>query len=232
MRSWARWVAVALFLTLALVRVTPAVAQDETEDDLWDISQLEGIESAVSRGYSVDFEALFSASPEAMESMELEGLYFVTVAAYGFDSDGNAEAAYDFMREEAATALETSGDGEEEIEVAEEEIDGLGDRAFAIDMRTESDDSIGYIRLLTVQDGDELLQVISVAGSEESATSVDAVMDVMLERESGDGEGTFNADGTSSGGLWDRFPESDDATLQGLMPFGDEQLYPVIDEES
>ena len=37
---------------------------------------------------------------------------------------------------------------------------------------------------------------------------------------------TFNEDGTSTGGLWDIFPASDDEAIQGLTNGGDEIIFP------
>jgi hypothetical protein len=44
----------------------------------------------------------------------------------------------------------------------------------------------------------------------------------------GSGEGEFNEDGTSTGGLWDKFPAADDELVEGLIA-SDEEL--TQDEE-
>jgi hypothetical protein len=46
----------------------------------------------------------------------------------------------------------------------------------------------------------------------------------MAAREPGDGAPQFNADGTSTGGLWDLFPPADDPALEHLMSFSDAAL--------
>ena len=42
----------------------------------------------------------------------------------------------------------------------------------------------------------------------------------------GSGAGEFNEDGTSTGGLWDKFPAADAGVTSGLVPF-DQVLFPV-----
>lgn len=39
----------------------------------------------------------------------------------------------------------------------------------------------------------------------------------------GTGHGTFRQDGTSTGGLWDKFPAAGDPVLPGLKPVNDMQ---------
>ncbi len=76
-----------------------------------------------------------------------------------------------------------------------------------------------------VQD-DAYLYFVVAAGSEADiqALTVDFTTG-LLERE-GSGAGEFHEDGTSTGGLWDKYPAADDSLVADLLPF-DQVLFPV-----
>src|SRR5680860_417422 len=118
---------VLLLLMTALLAVTlvPAAAQDEAAGPLDDLSQLEGIESAVNRSYSVDFAALMSITPEDPDAdpfAGLEGAWLVFMQVIRFDNDDNAEAAYNLVKDEGGESFAASVEGDQ-TEFSEGDID-------------------------------------------------------------------------------------------------------------
>lgn len=48
----------------------------------------------------------------------------------------------------------------------------------------------------------------------------------LIDNKASEGKGEFKKDGTSSGGLWDKFPKAGDEVLQGVKPINDMQIKP------
>jgi hypothetical protein len=76
-----------------------------------------------------------------------------------------------------------------------------------------------------VQQATFLHFTFGVSSGEDIQTIVRDVTNTLIQNE-GSGEGEFNEDGTSSGGLWDKFPAADDEAVAGLFP-DDQMLCPV-----
>jgi hypothetical protein len=236
MRKLLRISALLMVVMLAALatRMPNAMAQEATPDEeaevFDELTQLEGLESAVSRYYALDYEALMSsASPEASGEFAFpEGIQLLGGAVFKFDNDDNAKAG----RDKAGELIGTEVAAEGELEFTEVEIDGLNDETIALEATVEEEGLGATHSLVIVTQEDEYLYVaIGVAtGAEASATEKTAdLVKYMIDADAGDGEGTFNADGTSEGGLWDKFPESDNEIVSGLVP-EDEQIFPVHEE--
>jgi hypothetical protein len=222
--------ALLLVVMLALVasRMPNAMAQDASPDEsagaFDDLTQLEGIEQGVSRAYSVDYEALF-ASPSADAEFEMPtGIQMISGVILKFDSEDNAKAARDKANEELKS--QTS----EELGLEEFEVEGLNDDTIGLH-GVEEDETLGSTQssVIMTQEGEYLYLVFSIGtGSEEEVDTRSSAIDFVkhvVDADAGDGEGTFNADGTSEGGLWDKFPDADDDMVKDLVP-ADEQVYP------
>jgi hypothetical protein len=203
----------------------PVAAQDDEPSALDDPSLLEGIELAISRGWSVDFEVMM-ATPEA--EMDQGGLFIVSAMAMRFDSDDNAAAAYEIYRTEGVASITAEMDVEgEEAEVTEAELD-LGDESYQVDMVATTEDSEGAYTVAFAREGNHVYIVFAISLDLESSVLATDILDYMVnEGEPADGEGTFNEDGSSEGGLWNVFPPDDHAALAGLVPGGDELAYPA-----
>lgn len=201
----------------------PVAAQDEgTPSALDDPSQLEGIERAVSRDWSVDFAAM-AESPEAMEG----GLFLVSAQAMQFETDDNASAAYALYLDEGVASITSDPSLLEEAEVTHEEID-LGDEAYQINVIDTSEDQEGAYRVVFARDGNFIYLVLGVASTVDSADLTNDILDYMInEGEPGDGEGTFDEEGGSEGGLWDIFPPADHPALANVVANGDTIEYPA-----
>lgn len=180
---------------------------------------LEGIEYIAVRQYEPD--------PFSPARSEDTGPLTVTIRIYAFDSQENADAGWESAIE--STAIESDVSVEtHDIAFSEDEVEGMGDRAWVTTLSAEvSEGESGYFRLLYVQDGTMLYTLSTIADSGESTVITDDLARVMVEREPGDGEPEFSGDGTSTGGIWEILPPSDNEVLDGLIPFADFAQVPV-----
>lgn len=211
--------------------VNAAAAQDaEDAEDEFDFSQLEGIEQVVGRNYSMDFEALMSASPEAIEDMAYPtGIVTAFAVVAKFDGDDNAEAGWESLREafgeQAATMM-----GTEDAEVTELEVDDLADNAAGYASTVEEDGTTFNVAVLILRDGEyAYVSVVSTGGDDATEPATD-LAEAMIDADAGDGEGEANEDGVYSGGIWDKFPEEGAESVEGLIIATDEPIYPEVED--
>jgi hypothetical protein len=218
----------SLFMLMGLtLSAAPVAAQEGTPSALDDPGLLEGIELAIARDWSIDFEAMM-ATPEA--EMDQDGLMLVSALAMRFDSDENAAAAYEIYRTQGIASLTSDMDVEgEEAVVTEQELD-LGDESYQVDMIATTEESEGAVTVSFAREGNHVYLVSAISLDLESSALASDILDYMVnEAEPADGEGNFNEDGGSEGGLWDVFPPNDYPALTGLIPGGDELAYPAPD---
>ncbi|HVL22646.1 MAG TPA: hypothetical protein VM450_01090 [Thermomicrobiales bacterium] len=224
-----------LRLTGLLVLVTllagwqsPALAQEASPAGGGEVTILAGMREAIGRQYAVDVDAP-SASPAVgtPESAAVPDIFFVTARIVAFDTDDHAATAYE--QSIAGAMSEVEALGVTEAQVTADDIPGLGDQAHAVTMHSTRDGVDGYLRLLFVRDQGMLYIISVIASTEQGAGLAGKIATAMLAREASDEKATFNADGTSTGGLWAIFPAADDPALRGLIVLGDQQLAPPRD---
>jgi hypothetical protein len=225
---------VLLLAAVTALTLVPAAAQDEEAGPFDDVSQLEGIEEAVARTYSIDFEALMSVTPEDPEAdpfADLEGPVFIFVEAIQFEDDSAAEDAFDLFRDEAVDSMAESEEGVE-AEFTEEEIDDLGDQAMAIDMETVEEGEESFLRISIAQQDEYLLMAMTLGTTDDSTENNDALLEYLVDEGEAGGDVEFDESGSSTGGLFDFFPDDDHESLGGLVVSTDQILFPVPDEDA
>ena len=192
---------------------------DDGDGGELDFASLDGIERAVGRFYNVEhFDAL--ASPESAPP----GTYYLAAVVARFESDDQASTAVGTILDFTLANVEEDAS----FTLAETDAGELGDRTEAYVGTVEEDGTTVEVALLVVQDGPSVHIVIALglgepAGTLETATGV---VRFMTGAEAGDGDGTFDASGASTGGLWDTLPAEGDDAVRGLVIDGDEVLYP------
>lgn len=223
---------VAMLMSLSLV---PAAAQDDESIAIDDLNQFDGIENGVSRSWSIDFEALMAEAtidPNSSEDpfADMTGLFLLYGSVMQFDNDGHAEDAYKRLYD--ADDAEWQTDMEEGAEFSREDLDDLGNQAFAIDIASTQAESEGYYRLVIAQDDEYLFFAMALGFSGDDNSRADDLADYLVNdgEESGD-DPEYNEDGGSTGGLWGYFPDDDSDIVDGLVPGGDEITFPVPDDE-
>lgn len=214
-----------VLLAFSLVGGTGVGAQDDLEDE-FQPSDLDGIQYGVARSWTMDFDAMFAmTTPGAEDAFSMSGVVFMGGLVLEFDNDDNAEAGYDRITEEF-TAETLMGDDDATYEEWDIEVGDKSTSYFSIE---EEEGVESQIVLSLVQDGN-YVYIVTAAGSDvDIKDPTRSLMEAMVGND-GSGEGEFNEDGTSTGGLWDKFPSADDDVLAGLIA-SDEILYPEQDEE-
>lgn len=216
---------VALLAMFGIALHTPFAAAAQ-EDDL-SFKDLDGYQRGVTRTYMGDMSAMMNldalATPGAdISTPDLDnlGLFMMLGMVGQFDNSDNASKAVDKV-------VESFNDGSSEemsAEIKEVDIDQIGDKTKAFTGTMSEDGMSGTITLIVVQKGEFLYAAMGVAFGSDPVDAVTSFIKDMTENKPGDGDGTFNADGTSTGGLWDVFPSADADYLKGLTPTSDEDL--------
>jgi hypothetical protein len=205
-----------LLLAFTVIGGTGAGAQDEGMS----LEDLEGLQHSVNRVYTVDYSAMMDdmSSPDAEMQMPT-GVVSLSGVILEFESDDNAEAALDVIKDQAGVDLAGSEENVEEIEL------DLGDNSISYG-GTEDVDGQEMQSVITLVQQDNYAYFVYGVGSDEDMESVVSDFTNTLIDNDGSGEGEFNEDGTSSGGLWDKFPGADDEAVSGLIPY-DQVIFPV-----
>jgi len=222
----------AVATTFAL-GITPALAQDTSEStSLGDFSEMDGIEEAVSRTWTIDMEAMLTNTPEdgADPLAGLSGTFVVFGAVAKFDDEDSAKDAF----HQFSTASEEDLDltGSEDAKIERGDVDDLGDEAYRYEVTSESDGTDSVIEL--AREDNVLLVGVSVSMGEASddANPAHDLVEYMVEDGDEGGTAEFNDDGSSTGGLWNYFPDDDFDAVADLIPGGDEQIYPTDEDAS
>ncbi|MGB3330495.1 MAG: hypothetical protein WBA46_16165 [Thermomicrobiales bacterium] len=218
---------VALFGSMLAHGSMAAMAQDTTGSD-FQLSDLKGIQQGVSRDYMGDMSAMMAAysTPSAdSETPDLSsiGLFSVSTIVLKFDSEDNAKAGLDTMKGEMTSPEATGG-----VELKEESVDGLPDNTTAMSAQVSESGFSGNVFLIGSQQDEYIYYTFAMSLADDDSAKNAAVdfTKFMVDASAGDGEGTFNEDGTSSGGVWDKLATNDDDVLNGLTVSADAQIYP------
>lgn len=220
-----------LMLVLALGRSgAGATAQDPSMAAPFEFGELEGAQHAVSRSYLADLPAMMDSigtpgpDGELGEISELSGVISLAGVIGQFDSSDNAAAAVDRVDEETKASLEGQPDAPTLEEV---ELD-LGDTSRAYTATQDIEGQTLNLSVIIVQQDEFLYFVVGGVIDADARELGSEFTQALIDNEAGDGEPRVNQDGTSTGGLWDKFPKADDELVANLTAF-DEQLYPKVE---
>lgn len=219
-------------LVVALTLGRSATAQDAStpEPSAW--SELEGAQQVVRRTYIMpNWASLLKINGNGIPAPDGEMFGLTGVVSVGgvigqFDNSDNAAAAIDRVAEDTKRILERQPifptPAIEEVDV------DLGDtsRAF-ISTQTIKNQSL-VVSLLLIQQEEFVYGVMGSVIDGDAQELSTTFAQALIDNEAGDGESRFNEDGTSTGGLWDKFPNPDDALIANLA-VSDEQLYPDVE---
>lgn len=211
----------ALLLALTVFGGSAASAQDEPTGELLP-EDLPGLQHAVVRGYTLDYSAMYNAaSPEAAPALPA-GVFLVGATVLEFDSNENAESALTQLDEDTNAEEEATFGGESDVTSID--LD-LGDNSVSYSGVEEIEGESAETVIALVQQETYVYFVVA-AGTGENIQALTSEFTNGLIDNDGSGAGEFNEDGTSSGGLWDKFPAADAEITSGLIPF-DQVLFPV-----
>lgn len=186
-------------------------------------SEVEGLESIYDRTFSVDIETML-ASPDAdFAEMDMSAMMrTISIQGMQFDSEDNAEAYFDDMLEQMNTAMEENPEATEDVEVADLEgfdVDGV---QITMDMP-----DLGIAATMNVfVDGNQVFQVMAMDSDQATASTLaEEVTQFVVDADSNDDDVTFNADGTSTGGVFERMPTADDEIVGDLTGVMDTEIF-------
>ncbi|CAN5785538.1 hypothetical protein BH24CHL3_BH24CHL3_05310 [soil metagenome] len=218
-----------LLTALFVLTAAPAMAQDEDASPFPDLFELEGLEAGVTRGYALDFSQ-FEAVETDSDEAEYRDVFIYSGIVLEFDSDDNAAAGYDAFLDHGIEPTVT-GFGLEDPAITEGGVEDLGEQAFAYSVFNDTGSTEGYIRYVFTQQDAYVFVAIIVTETEESSLDADALLALFVERteEGHSGVGTHDAEGGSTDGLWAFYPDADHELWAGLIPAGDEVVFPVTD---
>lgn len=211
-----------------LAQATPEASGDVSP--VYNPADLPGLHQAAARSYTADLSALFAtreaATPAATPpDYAAMGVVTLNAVVLQFDSEQHAAAAFTVVVEKLTSPASTGG-----IDLGEVEVEGFTGpvRAFTASVDQGPGLSLHQAVLLT-QAGPYVYQTIAVglSSSEDSLATATAVAKAMIATPAGEGAATFKGDGTSSGGIWDKFPTAGDPVLAGMTPEFDDPIVPA-----
>lgn len=211
-----------LLFAFTVLGGTGVGAQDDVEDEL-QLQDLEGIQYGVARTYSVDYSALIENMSTPGAELEMpSGLIAVSAMVLEFDGDDNAESAFSTVIDEIA-GEELTGEGAEEVDL------DLGDDSISYAGAEEFDSVETDVVVTIVRESNYIYLVYGSSTEIDLQETVKDLTNLLIDNE-GSGEGEFSEDGTSIGGLWDKFPDADDALVADLTTF-DTVIYPETETD-
>lgn len=201
-----------------------ATASPAAQSDQFDLSTLEGAQSGVERTYSGDLTALLGAvaTPGAgAPDFSKIGLFSLQGSIITFDNADHAKAAVGTIGDQVTKGASSSVMG---AKLNQEQVD-VGDNSTAFSAQIDQQGLSASVFVVVAQKDALVYMSIGVAFSGDSVKD-DTVnfAKALVDGKASDGEGDFKADGTSTGGLWDKFPASDDGVLKGLKVESDKQI--------
>lgn len=184
--------------------------------------------SAQGSGISTEFDGLdgtysrqYAKNPSETLDLASDEPFMVSARIFAFDSDDHAKDAWKPLLDVAHSQM-TFDPSDDSVDLKEDDVDDLGDQAHAIWLHASiQDGATGYFRMLVVRDGANIFLVSTIAGAEKSTALADDMAAFMVEHEPGEGDGTVDVTGGSTGGLWELFPKKGDPVLGDLAPYED-----------
>ncbi len=214
-------------LALAFVR-SEAAAQDPSTPVPSSFGEFEGARQAVLRSYiTIDLSTMLDGNGTPCPDGEIFGIKDVVSLAGmigQFDSSVNAAAVVDRVAEETKADLELQQPIPPTVDEVEVEI---GDRSRAFTATSNIKGRNLIVSFIIVQQ-DEFFYIIASGMIDGDAQKLSTrFAQELIDNQTGDGDSRFNEDGTSTGGLWDKFPKPDEALIANLV-VSDEQLYSEV----
>lgn len=223
-------ITLSLLLTIAFASSGVAAQTDGVEaPDLEELAagayDVEGLQSVYDRSFSMDIEAIMASPDFDVESLDMSAMMnIISIQGITFDSEDNAKAYMDDMKSEMEAALEDEAAAEmlENVEITDIEdfdVEGLHIVTSMPDLEIEA-------TMYVFIDGNHVFQIMSMnADAEVAQSSAEAVTQFVIDADVETEEVTFNEDGTSTGGVFDRMPTGDDEVVGELTDVMDMELH-------
>lgn len=210
-----------LLVAFSLLGAHGAGAQDiSTPAATLNLGELDGIQNGVIRSYSIDYTAMMQNMSTPGANMQMpSGLFVLLGGVIEFDSADHAKSAFDKVKADPSLAADVGAGG-----TSEAWDSGLGDQSVGY-KTTDTSSGMTTNSVTAVFQKDNYIYVTTAIGVNTDVEQSAKDLGQQLLNNDGSGAGDFKSDGTSTGGLWDKFPKADDALIANLIT-SDQILYP------
>lgn len=215
-------VLVALTMSAAAVSAqTPAPADD--------VDSIDGIQESIRRGFVNDDTGGVAAAsiktgvigtPKALPA--LAGVSFLAGEIQRYDTSEHAASGFDVWDSVVRSYLEAYSPDLAAIDMLD--LD-LGDRSTGYVSSGKEGNREYSTVMMIVQHGVYIYFTVCNAVDNDVRELSMMFMQTMVDNDAGSGEATFDREGASTGGLWEKFPKVGDDLVRGMRAF-DEQVYP------
>ncbi|MGI8486878.1 MAG: hypothetical protein ACR2OU_21795 [Thermomicrobiales bacterium] len=222
-----------------------ATTSAETSLDYPDLAAYSGVKQAVVRTYMADFDAIqanaaaspastpVSATPagatpeDGAVAPEFDnlGMMLIIGTVIEFDTATSAETSFPGLAQEIEKNAQTEI-GSDSSKFEPVTVDGVGQesKAFSLKVAADSFGSEGFLIVARQENVIFSIYGMSLHGAASTATTTFATK--LVSGTIGSDAPKPELDGMSTGGIWDVFPPKGDASLGGLVPLDDGQIYP------
>lgn len=177
-----------------------------------------GLTTVVARGYGVLDDA--TGQPQEVPAA------YVEVAAY--DDPANATAGFAVAGTAQLAELDLA-----DVGLKSTTPDVQADEALAYAGQPQFEGEQYSIAMVVARSGTYVVTVvIFFSGDEDALAAAGALTQAVLDAGVTDSIESFDADGLSTGGLWDTLPVAGVDVLRGMAPIGDEVYFPDPDASS
>lgn len=222
-----RHLCILIVAGLALVPALTATAQTPAASEIPPIESFTGIEAAVDRTWGPDIAGMMAATPGLQPEDIAQGVNVLNAMVVRFDTDENAQTAYDTFQSGIGSQLLQLAQGGTPT-VSEEPVSDLADAASAVTLVTTTPDQETHLRFVLAREGRYLFLTYALAETgDQAAIADDLAAYVVNEGEEQGDEAIFVANGGSTGGLWGFMPPAGAGLLNDLVPISDATLYPA-----
>lgn len=187
-------------LILGLLVISTSLVAHAQEAEAAGVASLAGLERIVARSYTAP--ATTMTSTESSPDERPSGTFFLSVLIHEFDSSDTAAASFETLDADLQHSIKRDLRAPMTGDLM---LDGMGDQArgYIGDLMIEGTTLASTFA--TVQDEAYVYsltgQFLNLDGEEQTQNLLQSLIDA----DAGTGEGDYREDGTSTGGLWDKF---------------------------
>ena len=165
-----------------------------------------------------------TATPEATpDPATFSAVVFLSIGIFDFDSVENATTGYEAF---AATITDVSASDPQFADGELTTLDNLGDQATHAVAGYVEDDIPFSLVFTVVQDGERLYLFQGTLVRLDGTAEVERMAQAMIAADAGDTEPAFDANGASTGGVWDLYAGVEPVLLDGSQ-VSDTIVFPI-----
>lgn len=220
MKWCTRLLGTLLVALMSLMAATSDAGAQVPGQPTFDVSQLPGLQEAVTRVYTGDLAALY-LGPDGTQPTSGAAFFSVSATVAKFDSTAHAAAALGKI-ESQYTGGNQSVDA---FHIKKMKIAPIGDGAFAYAGAAKLGDLNGTLGIVVAHNGRYIQTATGFAMGEDPVPQLAELVTTMIALKEG-GTVSTSSDGLHTGGLWNMVP-LDSGVPGGVKANMDIQVYPT-----